>query len=89
MQPIEVESRLLELPFVKDAVAWGRKNPVTGQIVAATVILDASLDPDTARQRIVRHCEQALEDFKVPRHIEFVEGRLHSDRFKKTKVTSQ
>jgi acyl-CoA synthetase (AMP-forming)/AMP-acid ligase II len=87
--PVEVESHLLSLPFVKDAVVWGRKSPVTGQIVAATVLLEDELEAEDAKRRIVLHCQQALEDFKVPRHIEFVTGRLHSDRFKKIKVASQ
>ena len=89
MLPVEVESRLLSLPFVKDAVVWGRKSPVTGQIVAATVVLEGELDTDDAKRQIMLHCQQGLEDFKVPRHIEFVTGRLHSDRFKKIKVASQ
>ncbi|NWB46746.1 class I adenylate-forming enzyme family protein [Pseudomonas gingeri] len=87
--PVEVESQLLQLAFIKDVVVWGRRSPVTGQIVAATVVTDATLEPAEAKRQITLHCQQRLDDYKVPRHIEFATGQLHSERFKKLKVAQQ
>lgn len=81
--PAEVENLLLSAPGVRDAVVWGKKNAVTGYIVAASVVKDPGVDAEEARREIIRHCSQHLEDFKVPRHIQFVEGDLHTERFKK------
>jgi acyl-CoA synthetase (AMP-forming)/AMP-acid ligase II len=81
--PAEVESRLLEMPCVRDAVVWGKKSPVTGYIVAASVVKEPAVGADEARRQIFTHCSQHLDAFKVPRFIEFTEGELHSERFKK------
>ncbi|UTH76451.1 fatty acid--CoA ligase family protein [Chromobacterium sp. IIBBL 290-4] len=87
--PAEVESHLLCLPFVKDVVVWGKHSPVTGKIVAATVLTTEPMDVSEAKRQIVLHCRERLEPFKVPKFIEFAEGQLHSERFKKVKVRPQ
>lgn len=81
--PAEVENRLLTAPSVRDAIVWGKRNAVTGNIVAASVVKDPGVDAEQAKRDIIHHCSQHLEDFKVPRYIEFVEGDLHGERFKK------
>jgi acyl-CoA synthetase (AMP-forming)/AMP-acid ligase II len=84
--PAEVEDQLLRAPFVNDAVVWAKKNPVTGFIVAASIAMSAGVDRQDARHRILAHCRAHLDDFKVPRFIEFVDGPLHTERFKKAKA---
>lgn len=81
--PAEVENRILAAPGVRDVVVWGKKSPVTGYIVAASVVKEPTLDAEEAKRRIVAHCAERLEAFKVPRYIEFVEHELHGERFKK------
>lgn len=85
--PAEVEAYLLEAPFVKDSVVWGKKNPVTGYVVAATIFTDENIDVQVAKKSISDFCKNKLEPYKVPRYFEFVSDRYHSDRFKKIHVT--
>ena len=84
--PAEVEEQLLRAPHVTDAVVWGKKNAVTGFIVAASIAKAPGVDAALARQQILEHCRRHLDEFKVPRYIEFVDGQLHTERFKKAKA---
>jgi acyl-CoA synthetase (AMP-forming)/AMP-acid ligase II len=84
--PAEVEEQLLRAPHVTDAVVWGKKNAVTGFIVAASITKAPGVDAAVARQQILEHCRRHLDEFKVPRYIEFVDGQLHTERFKKAKA---
>jgi acyl-coenzyme A synthetase/AMP-(fatty) acid ligase len=85
--PAEVEAHLLQAPFVKDSVVWGKKNPVTGHVVAATIFTDENIDTQIAKKSISDFCKTKLEPYKIPRYFEFVSDRYHSDRFKKIQVT--
>jgi acyl-CoA synthetase (AMP-forming)/AMP-acid ligase II len=84
--PAEVEDELLRAPHVTDAVVWGKRSAVTGFIVAASIATPAGVDPGVAKQEILEHCRRHLDDFKVPRFVEFVDGPLHTGRFKKAKA---
>jgi acyl-CoA synthetase (AMP-forming)/AMP-acid ligase II len=84
--PAEVEDQLLRAPHVNDAVVWGKRNAVTGFIVAASIAKAADVDAARAKHEILDYCRQQMDDFKVPRFIEFVDTRLHSDRFKKIRL---
>ena len=78
--PAEVETVLLECELVKDAVVYGLKHPITGEIVCADIQLRGVQDETEARRAIKRFCAQRLEPFKVPVKIQFVEGGLYGDR---------
>lgn len=84
--PAEVENQLLRAPHVEDAVVWGKRNAVTGFIVAASIAKAADVDAARAKVEILEYCRQRMDDFKVPRFIEFVDRQLHSERFKKIRV---
>ena len=82
--PTEVEAVLEDLDIVREARVTGEPNPLTGHIVCADVVLaDPALPAKEARTRIRRHCEQALQRYKVPVRIRIVAGPLHTGRFKK------
>jgi amino acid adenylation domain-containing protein len=66
--PKEVEAVLQAHPGIADAVVFGVPDPVLGHAIAAMVI---ALDPALTEREIVRHCAVHLEDFMVPRSIEF------------------
>lgn len=69
VSPKEVENVLLELPGVLEAAVLGVDDALLGQAVVAVIVRrDTGLD---ARQ-VLRHCRMRLEDFKVPRRVEFV-----------------
>ena len=80
--PAEVESVLLEVPNIREAVVKGKKSPITGQIVTAVVVLEEPEDVRSLRKRILAYCNNRVERFKVPTVIRISEESLVSDRFK-------
>jgi long-chain acyl-CoA synthetase len=82
--PLEVENTLLGLANVEDVAVHGEPNPITGQIVAATVRLTEPEDAAAFKTRMKRFCADKLAAYKVPAKIRFVDT-LHSERFKKVR----
>lgn len=84
--PAEVESALLRIAGVNDALVWGKKSPVTGQIVAARLCVDTQVDQgdlSAFASHVKAQCREVLEDYKVPRHLSFTVEPIHNERFKK------
>lgn len=66
--PKEVESALYALPGVNEVAVIGVPDDVLGQAIKAFVVAaDDSLD----ERRVLLHCRANLEDFMVPKHVEF------------------
>ena len=84
--PAEVESALLELENVRDALVVGEKNPLTGQIVAAYLNLERPESLDDLRRRVREACRRTMPAFKVPARIEVVDEAQYSARFKKNRL---
>ncbi|MDX6696314.1 MAG: long-chain acyl-CoA synthetase [Blastocatellia bacterium] len=84
--PAEVESVIQELETVADAIVFGEKNPITGNIVCAQV-LPAFEFEDARRKEFIaevkRHCRRNLQSYKVPVKVSVVNEQQHSERFKK------
>ena len=83
--PAEVESILLEVEGVKDAWAYGISNPLTGQVVAATVAADKDLHQRDFMKVLKAHCRQRLAKYKCPVKIEFTEKTFETQRFKRNR----
>jgi acyl-CoA synthetase (AMP-forming)/AMP-acid ligase II len=81
--PAEVDSVLLEMPNVVDAVVHGEPHAITGQIVVASVRLATPEAPDEFKARMRRFCAERLASYKIPARVKFVDGPLHSARFKR------
>lgn len=81
--PAEVDSVLLDMPNVIDAVVHGEAHAITGQIVVATVHLASPEPPDEFKARMRRFCAERLASYKIPARVRFVDGPLHSARFKR------
>ena len=73
--PEEVENVLLELPFVEFAHVKGKSNPLVGQLVCAEVVITSSENQNynDLNLKIVNHCKERLDLFKVPAVIKFVD----------------
>lgn len=72
VSPEEVEAALLKMSLVKEIRVFGQKNPITGAVVAAEVVIPYGTDEDHARQAIYSFAKLHLENFKVPRIFKFV-----------------
>lgn len=84
--PSEVESIILELPFIKEVTVFGEPNNLLGNIVCSEILLSDSIDSSIAKKEIKKHCSSKLQSFKVPVKIKFVEESNLSERFKKKRV---
>lgn len=86
--PAEVESLLLTLDNVKDAVVYGENHPLMGKIVCADIVLTKPESAASARLRIKKSCHDKIDRFKIPVKINFVEKELTSGRLKKRRLKS-
>ena len=81
--PAEVESVLLDMQGVTDAVVRGEPSPITGQVVVARVTLDGAEQAAAFKRRMRAFCRGRLADFKVPVKVEIADGGQHSARYKR------
>jgi acyl-CoA synthetase (AMP-forming)/AMP-acid ligase II len=83
VMPAEVESVILELPWVKDCVVMGQINIISGQMVFAEVYINDDVNPIIAKKDIRKYCQSKLEAYKVPAKIKIVDSINFTNRFKK------
>jgi long-chain acyl-CoA synthetase len=81
--PAEVESVLLQIDNVKDAVVVDEKNPITGSIVAARVNLFEPEEPSAFRKRMRAFCWGRLAPYKIPVRVEISDQDQFSARYKR------
>lgn len=81
VHPEEVEAVINQHPEVRMSLVQGRRNPITGALVVADVVLksQATAPPHSAEtsrlaDEILAHCRATLRPFKVPARIRFVEA---------------
>ncbi len=69
VSPQEVERVLYALPGIREAAVAGVDDPVFGQLIRAYVALEPSAE--LSEKDILRHCALNLEDYMVPKSVEF------------------
>lgn len=81
--PKEVENVLYGLSGVREAAVIGVADPVLGQVVKAFVVQEGD---ELTPADILRHCRAHLEDFMVPKLVEFCVQlpKTSSGKIKKT-----
>jgi amino acid adenylation domain-containing protein len=85
--PKEVENVLYALPGVREAAVIGVPDAMLGQAIKAFVVLENSVTLSEAD--ILRHCRAHLEDFMVPKLVEFQTAlpKTSTGKIKKTDLT--
>jgi long-chain acyl-CoA synthetase len=66
--PKEVENVIYELPGVVAVAVVGVPDPILGQAIKAFVV---TKNADLTEMQVLAHCRSRLEDFMVPRYVEF------------------
>jgi acyl-CoA synthetase (AMP-forming)/AMP-acid ligase II len=74
--PKEVETVIYAIPGVSEVVVVGVPDPVLGKAIKALVV---RTDPALTEADILRACSKALEDFMVPRSVEFRDSLPKTD----------
>ncbi|MGP0092057.1 MAG: class I adenylate-forming enzyme family protein [Xanthobacteraceae bacterium] len=78
VHPEEVEAVINRHPAVRMSLVRSRKNPITGAIVVADVVLRADPEglagapPAEVKREILQACQAALPEHKIPAAIQFV-----------------
>ena len=72
VSPREVENVLYELAGVSEAAVVGVADSILGQAIKAVVTLKPGAQ--VTEQDVLRHCSQRLENFMVPKVVEFREA---------------
>jgi acyl-coenzyme A synthetase/AMP-(fatty) acid ligase len=83
--PAEVESVLLQMENVADAVVLGEPHPITGNIVVARINLVQPEPAVTFRQRLRAFCRDRLASFKIPVKVEIVDSEQFNARYKRVR----
>ncbi|HSF80112.1 MAG TPA: AMP-binding protein [Anaerolineales bacterium] len=84
--PKEVENVLYSLQGVVEAAVIGVPDPILGQALKAILVVN---DSQVSEGKVLAHCRQNLEDFMVPKFVEFRESlpKTSSGKIKKTDLT--
>jgi long-chain acyl-CoA synthetase len=69
VSPREVENCLYEIAGVREAAVVGVPDAVLGSAIKAVIAADP--DAGLTERDVVRHCAARLEDFMVPKQVEF------------------
>ncbi|WJH42101.1 acyl--CoA ligase [Aliirhizobium terrae] len=69
VSPQEVEAVLYAMPGIREAAVAGVDDPIFGQLIRAYIALEPSAE--LTEKEIIRYCAQHLEDYMVPKSVEF------------------
>lgn len=87
--PIEVESVLMMMDEIADVLVYAMPNAITGQSVAAEVVLNNPDDAAHIKKKIRAFCKEKLDNYKIPTHVKVVDHTNFSERFKKMRLGHQ
>lgn len=72
--PFEIESVVMELPYVLECAITGTPDPIRGQVVKATIVLANGYEPSEELKKDVQsYVKRQTAPYKYPRVVEFVE----------------
>ena len=70
VNPLEIEHELNKHPEIKNSKVYSKTNPITGRILCAEIEL---LDKKISEKEVRIFLKDKLQDFKVPRIIDFID----------------
>jgi len=71
--PFEIESVIMELPYVLECAVIGVPDPVRGQIVKAFIVLTkGTLSSEDLKKEIQQYVKENTAPYKYPRQVEFI-----------------
>ena len=87
MAPKEVETALMNIKGVKEAAVIGVPDEILGQAVKAFVVLEQGVT--FTEKDLMKECQKRLENFMVPKLIEFIAElpKTTTGKIKKTGLT--
>ena len=83
--PSEVETVIDRVDHVAECFVYGESNPITGNIVCATILARGDADLPALRKQIRKQCAAQLSRYKVPVKITFSSDSLTNARQKKVR----
>jgi acyl-coenzyme A synthetase/AMP-(fatty) acid ligase len=81
--PNEVESMILSIPEIEDAMVYGEKNIITGQTVVCDVVLKKEIEAKEIKKIVRKYCKSKLASYKIPTKVNIVAKTNFGNRFKK------
>jgi len=70
--PAEVENVLYELEEIKEVAVIGVEDNKWGSVGCAIIVLKS--DSGISKNKVIQHCEKKLANFKLPKHIIFIDN---------------
>lgn len=72
--PFEIESVIMELPYVLECAITPAPDPVRGQVVKATIVLVKGKEPsEDLKKEVQNYVKKHTAPYKYPRIVEFVD----------------
>ena len=89
VSPREVENVICELADVVEVAVVGAPDPILGQVVKAVIV--KAPDSPLTKLEVVNHCARNLENYKVPKIVEFRDGlpRTLSGKVRKVELREE
>ena len=90
--PFEVESVIMELPYVLECAVTGAPDPVRGQVIKAWIMLTKdTVASDELKKEIQDYVKAHTAPYKYPRLIEFVESlpKTSSGKIRRTELRNK
>ncbi len=87
--PFEVESVIMELPYVLECAVTGAPDPVRGQVIKAWIVLVKGTVPsDELKKEIQDYVKAHTAPYKYPRLIEFIDAlpKTTSGKIRRTEL---
>ncbi len=69
--PKEIENVLHAIPGVVEAAVVGVPDEILGQAIRALIVTS---DATMTKREVLRQCRAKLEDFMIPKYVDFVES---------------